>query len=52
MDLINFFTENPNIFIILVAMLSLLFGSFLNVVIYRLPRMIENEWSQECREYL
>ena len=33
-------------------MLSLLIGSFLNVVIYRLPRMIENEWSKECREYL
>jgi leader peptidase (prepilin peptidase)/N-methyltransferase len=52
MDIINIFVQNPNYFIILVAVLSLLVGSFLNVVIYRLPRMIENEWSQECREYL
>ncbi len=52
MDIINFFKNDPNIFLMLVAALSLLVGSFLNVVIYRLPRMIEFEWSQECREYL
>jgi leader peptidase (prepilin peptidase)/N-methyltransferase len=52
MDIINFLTENPNFFLMLVAAVSLLVGSFLNVVIYRLPRMIEKEWSQECREYL
>ncbi|MBO9491051.1 prepilin peptidase [Endozoicomonas sp. G2_1] len=27
-------------------------GSFLNVVIYRLPKMLENGWYQECREFL
>lgn len=52
MDIITFFAHEPNFFILLVAALSLLIGSFLNVVIYRLPRMIEHEWSQECREYL
>jgi leader peptidase (prepilin peptidase)/N-methyltransferase len=52
MDVIKFFYENPNFFIITVAVLSLIIGSFLNVVIYRLPRMIENEWSLECRDYL
>jgi leader peptidase (prepilin peptidase)/N-methyltransferase len=52
MDIIRFFADNPNLFIVLIAVVSLLVGSFLNVVIYRLPRMIENEWSQECREYL
>jgi leader peptidase (prepilin peptidase)/N-methyltransferase len=51
-DIIEFFAENPNFFIVLVAVLSLIVGSFINVVIYRLPRMIENEWSLECREYL
>jgi leader peptidase (prepilin peptidase)/N-methyltransferase len=49
MDLLQ---QNPNVFLMLVAALSLLVGSFLNVVIYRLPRMIEREWNQECREYL
>lgn len=52
MDIINFIAEHIDIFIILVAAFSLIVGSFLNVVIYRLPRMIQNEWNQECREYL
>jgi leader peptidase (prepilin peptidase) / N-methyltransferase len=52
MDIVNFFADNPNAFVALVAVFSLVVGSFLNVVVYRLPRMIENDWSQECREYL
>ena len=52
MDIIDFFTHYPDIFLMCVAALSLLVGSFLNVLIYRLPRMIEQEWSQECRQYL
>lgn len=51
-ETINFLTDHPDIFLILIAALSLLIGSFLNVVIYRLPQMMKNEWSQECREYL
>jgi leader peptidase (prepilin peptidase)/N-methyltransferase len=27
-------------------------GSFLNVVIYRLPKMMNQSWRQECREFL
>jgi len=34
-----------------VALLGLLVGSFLNVVIYRLPAMMEREWQQECSVY-
>lgn len=52
MDILNFLNENQNIFLVLVALLSLLIGSFLNVLIYRLPRMIQNAWNQECRHYL
>lgn len=52
MDIINFISEHPDVFLILIAALSLLVGSFLNVVIYRLPRMIQYEWNQECRQYL
>ena len=33
------------------ALLGLLVGSFLNVVIRRLPRMIEAAWRTECREF-
>ena len=32
----------------LAALLGLLVGSFLNVVIYRLPKMLERQWAAEC----
>lgn len=35
-----------------VIALGLAVGSFLNVVIYRLPVMMQNEWRKECDEYL
>lgn len=34
----------------LAGVLGLLVGSFLNVVVYRLPRMIERQWAAECAE--
>jgi leader peptidase (prepilin peptidase)/N-methyltransferase len=34
----------------LVGILGLLIGSFLNVVIYRLPKMMERQWAAECAE--
>lgn len=34
------------------AVLGLVIGSFLNVVILRLPGMIEFAWREECREFL
>jgi len=33
------------------GILGLLVGSFLNVVIYRLPKMMERQWAAECAEY-
>lgn len=33
-------------------MLGLLVGSFLNVVIYRLPKMMERDWQDQCRDFL
>ena len=33
-----------------VAVFGLAIGSFLNVVIHRLPRMMENEWKTQCAE--
>jgi leader peptidase (prepilin peptidase)/N-methyltransferase len=52
MDTIHFFIERPDIYLLVVAALGLIVGSFLNVVIYRLPRMLINNWNMECREYL
>ena len=34
----------------LAALFGLLFGSFLNVVIHRLPLMLERRWAAECAE--
>lgn len=35
---------------LLAGILGFLIGSFLNVVIYRLPRMMERQWAEECAE--
>jgi leader peptidase (prepilin peptidase)/N-methyltransferase len=32
----------------LLGLIGLLIGSFLNVVVYRLPRMLEAQWRQDC----
>ncbi|PIU17207.1 MAG: prepilin peptidase, partial [Gallionellales bacterium CG08_land_8_20_14_0_20_59_87] len=41
---------SPAFFISLAGILGLLVGSFLNVVIYRLPKMMEREWQAQCAE--
>jgi len=41
---------NPTLFVSVTALLGLLVGSFLNVVIYRLPRMLEQDWRRQCAE--
>ena len=33
------------------AVLGLVVGSFLNVVIYRLPKMMEAQWQRDCAEF-
>lgn len=52
MEIKHLFTDSPDFFLLVIAALSLLVGSFLNVVIYRLPKMLINDWNMECREYL
>ncbi len=51
-ELIEVFTAYPVFFYSCIAILSLTVGSFLNVVVYRLPKMMERSWYYECREYL
>jgi leader peptidase (prepilin peptidase)/N-methyltransferase len=41
---------SPAFFVSFCALIGLIVGSFLNVVIYRLPRMLEREWQQQCAE--
>ena len=44
--------STPLAFVLCVTLLGLLVGSFLNVVIHRLPRMMERDWQQQARETL
>ena len=40
----------PALEALLAGFFGLLIGSFLNVVIYRLPKIMERQWAQECAE--
>lgn len=42
--------EPSLLYYVTATVLGLLVGSFLNVVIHRLPRMLEKRWQAECRE--
>lgn len=42
--------STPLLFIGMSAILGLMVGSFLNVVIHRLPKMMELAWQQQCAE--
>ena len=49
--LITLCQSHPAVFYTLVFIVSLMIGSFLNVVIYRLPIMMERSWQQEYESY-
>jgi len=44
--------SSPLAFVICALVLGLLVGSFLNVVIYRLPIMLDRDWKSQSREML
>ncbi len=46
------FQPMPEALTLIVLIVGLLVGSFLNVVIYRLPVMMNIAWKKECKEYL
>ena len=48
--MLELFTESAPLFIAVVFAFCLIIGSFLNVVIYRLPIMMEREWREQCEE--
>ena len=52
MLIIQLLQAQPVIFVIAMALLGLIVGSFLNVVIYRLPKMIEQDWHEQCCDLL
>ncbi len=52
MDVIETLNQAPVLVAILATTIGLIFGSFLNVVIHRLPKMLMREWSQDCVGFL
>lgn len=48
--MLEMLSSSPAIFIAVVFAFTLLIGSFLNVVIYRLPVMMERDWREQCKE--
>jgi leader peptidase (prepilin peptidase) / N-methyltransferase len=52
MTFAEFFAANPALLAVIALAFGLVIGSFLNVVIYRLPIMMETEWTQQCQELL
>ena len=52
MPLLNYLASHALAFVLLAGLIGLIVGSFLNVVIHRLPRMMEREWQQQALELL
>lgn len=52
MNLLVELNTNPSFLLLAATLLGLTVGSFLNVVILRLPKMMEQSWRCECRELL
>jgi len=49
--ILDYLAANPTAFIILCGLIGLTVGSFLNVVIHRLPIMIDREWQFELAQF-
>lgn len=52
MPYIDFLTQSSWVTPLFATLIGLAVGSFLNVVIYRLPKMMEAQWTRDCREHL
>ena len=49
---VEFLQAQPIFYLFLIFLIGLAVGSFLNVVIVRLPKMIERDWREECCNFL
>ena len=48
----EYFASHGAQLLVCAYLLGLVFGSFLNVVIYRLPLMMQQQWREQCHEFL
>ncbi|MBM3107927.1 prepilin peptidase [Pseudomonas sp. V1] len=52
MDLMDTLASQPLFYLCLALVLGLIVGSFLNVLVHRLPIMLQQQWQAEAREVL
>ncbi len=52
MNIFLYLKDNPEFFLAIAFLFSLLVGSFLNVVIHRIPIMLRHEWKSDCVAFL
>ena len=52
MSLLDFLASHALAFVLCTLLAGLLIGSFLNVVVYRLPKMLLRDWQAQAREIL
>ena len=52
MQLIELLQDNMSVALVVFTLLGLCVGSFLNVVIHRIPLMMQYAWRQECSQFL
>lgn len=50
MLVVQYLAANPPVLLTFAALLGLVVGSFLNVVVFRLPKMMDREWREQCAE--
>ena len=50
MTFLEFFQQNQWAFLLFIVFIGLSIGSFLNVVVFRLPKMMERQWQRDCLE--
>lgn len=52
MSVINFLASHALALVLCALLIGLLIGSFLNVLVYRLPKMMQRDWREQAREIL
>jgi len=52
MQVLELLSQNFWLLVLFSLSIGLILGSFLNVVIYRLPKMLMHEWSHDCVNFL
>ena len=51
-QIFQYLSDNPDYFAGVIFFFGLIFGSFFNVVIYRVPVMMQLEWLENCRDFI